>query len=95
MQEQYIPCSRLSCHFQVSGDCYLGIKHNPYYDNGIKFFSSEGTKLSDEIELAIEAELDKDIECVESSVLGKAVRLNDALQQAVILNFVKVHSRTK
>ena len=52
--------------------------HNPYYDNGIKFFSSEGTKLPDEIELAIEAELDKEIECVDSSLLGKASRLTDA-----------------
>ncbi|MCV5747255.1 phosphoglucosamine mutase, partial [Escherichia coli] len=52
--------------------------HNPYYDNGIKFFSSEGTKLPDDIELAIEAELDKEIECVESAELGKATRLNDA-----------------
>ncbi|MCF9378291.1 phosphoglucosamine mutase, partial [Vibrio parahaemolyticus] len=50
----------------------------PYYDNGIKFFSYEGTKLPDDIELAIEAELDKDIECVESAELGKASRMVDA-----------------
>lgn len=56
----------------------ISASHNPYYDNGIKFFSSEGTKLPDNVELAIEAELDKPIECVESSQLGKASRLVDA-----------------
>lgn len=56
----------------------ISASHNPYYDNGIKFFSSEGTKLPDSVELAIEAELDKPIECVESSQLGKASRLVDA-----------------
>lgn len=56
----------------------ISASHNPYYDNGIKFFSSEGTKLPDDVELAIEAELDKPIECVESSQLGKASRLVDA-----------------
>ena len=56
----------------------ISASHNPYYDNGIKFFSSEGTKLPDDVELEIEAELDKPIECVESSLLGKASRLVDA-----------------
>ncbi|MCX9490717.1 phosphoglucosamine mutase, partial [Vibrio cholerae] len=56
----------------------ISASHNPYYDNGIKFFSYEGTKLPDDIELAIEAELDKDIECVESAELGKASRMVDA-----------------
>ena len=64
--------------FRAEAGIVISASHNPFYDNGIKFFSSEGTKLSDDIELAIEAELDKDIECVESSALGKAVRLNDA-----------------
>lgn len=56
----------------------ISASHNPYEDNGIKFFSSSGTKLSDEIELAIEAELDKEIVCVESKNLGKAERVEDA-----------------
>jgi phosphoglucosamine mutase len=56
----------------------ISASHNPYYDNGIKFFSAEGTKLPDEVELAIEEELEKDIECVASAELGKASRLTDA-----------------
>ncbi|MCW8345265.1 phosphoglucosamine mutase [Vibrio sp. ZSDZ65] len=64
--------------FRAEAGIVISASHNPYYDNGIKFFSSEGTKLPDAIELAIEAELDKDIECVESAQLGKASRLNDA-----------------
>ncbi|OCH73554.1 phosphoglucosamine mutase [Vibrio breoganii] len=64
--------------FRAEAGIVISASHNPYYDNGIKFFSSEGTKLPDDIELAIEAELDKDIECVESALLGKASRMNDA-----------------
>ncbi len=56
----------------------ISASHNAYPDNGIKFFSSEGTKLSDEVELAIEAELEKEMECVDSSSLGKAERVGDA-----------------
>jgi phosphoglucosamine mutase len=56
----------------------ISASHNPYYDNGIKFFSSEGAKLSDEIEHAIEAELDKPMQVMESAMLGKARRINDA-----------------
>ncbi len=56
----------------------ISASHNPYYDNGIKFFSSKGTKLSDEIEHAIEAELENDMVTVESSKLGKARRIKDA-----------------
>ncbi len=64
--------------FRAEAGIVISASHNPYYDNGIKFFSSEGTKLPDEVELAIEAELDKEIECVESALLGKASRLTDA-----------------
>jgi len=56
----------------------ISASHNAYPDNGIKFFSSEGTKLSDEVEVAIEAELEKEMECVDSSSLGKAERVEDA-----------------
>ena len=52
--------------------------HNPFEDNGIKFFSAEGTKLPDAIELAIEAELDKPMQVMASAKLGKARRINDA-----------------
>ena len=56
----------------------ISASHNPYYDNGIKFFSAEGTKLPDEVELAIEAELEKEMVCNDSASLGKAVRVKDA-----------------
>lgn len=56
----------------------ISASHNPYYDNGIKFFNGQGSKLGDEIELAIEAELDKVMETVEPSALGKAERVVDA-----------------
>lgn len=56
----------------------ISASHNPYHDNGIKFFSDSGTKLPDEVELEIEAELDKGFSCVESQELGKAWRLEDA-----------------
>ena len=56
----------------------ISASHNPYYDNGIKFFSGTGTKLPDEIELAIEAALAMPLVTVESSDLGKASRIDDA-----------------
>lgn len=56
----------------------ISASHNPYMDNGIKFFSAQGTKLSDEIEYEIESELNKDISTVSSSELGKAKRIEDA-----------------
>jgi len=56
----------------------ISASHNPYYDNGIKFFSSDGTKLSDETEQAIEAELENEMVTVDSSQLGKARRIKDA-----------------
>ncbi len=57
----------------------ISASHNPHEDNGIKFFSAKGEKLSDEVELAIEAELDKPFSTVSSEHLGKAQRVNDAL----------------
>jgi phosphoglucosamine mutase len=56
----------------------ISASHNPYQDNGIKFFSAKGDKLSDEFELSIEAELEKTMGCVNSKELGKAYRLDDA-----------------
>ncbi len=56
----------------------ISASHNPYYDNGIKFFDSAGNKLPDEIELAIERQLEADMRCVESNELGKAMRIEDA-----------------
>lgn len=56
----------------------ISASHNGYADNGIKFFSGEGTKLPDDVEAAIEAELEHEIVTVESSRLGKAERVKDA-----------------
>ena len=56
----------------------ISASHNPHEDNGIKFFSGRGEKLSDEVELAIEAEFDKPLETVASAELGRATRLGDA-----------------
>jgi phosphoglucosamine mutase len=56
----------------------ISASHNPFYDNGIKFFSSLGTKLPDDIEHAIEAELDKPMRVMESASLGKVRRIKDA-----------------
>ncbi len=56
----------------------VSASHNPYEDNGIKFFSDSGSKLPDSWELAVEAELDRAEGCVDSEQLGKARRLDDA-----------------
>ncbi|GAC28269.1 phosphoglucosamine mutase [Brumicola pallidula] len=64
--------------FRSEAGIVISASHNPYYDNGIKFFSSTGQKLDDTIELAIEAQLEKPIVCVESDKLGKATRISDA-----------------
>ncbi len=56
----------------------ISASHNPYYDNGIKFFSAEGAKLPDDIEHAIEAELEKPMQVMDSAKLGKARRIDDA-----------------
>lgn len=56
----------------------ISASHNPYYDNGIKFFSAQGTKLPDEIEYAIEAALAQPMQVMDSAQLGKAKRVDDA-----------------
>src|SRR5438876_5926216 len=56
----------------------ISASHNPFEDNGIKFFSAAGTKLPDSVEQAIEAELDGPVHCVVSQQLGKARRVSDA-----------------
>ena len=56
----------------------ISASHNPFYDNGIKFFSARGTKLADEVELAIEAAIDQPIRCVASADLGRVRRIDDA-----------------
>lgn len=57
----------------------ISASHNPHHDNGIKFFSAKGEKLSDGVELAIEQEVDADFVTVASERLGKATRIDDAV----------------
>lgn len=64
--------------FRAEAGIVISASHNPYDDNGIKFFSIDGTKLPDEVEEAIEAEMEKPITCVESAELGRANRIVDA-----------------
>lgn len=56
----------------------ISASHNPHFDNGVKFFSADGDKLSDEIEAQIEAQLEHDLVCVAPEQLGRARRIDDA-----------------
>ena len=56
----------------------ISASHNPYFDNGIKFFSSEGKKLPDHLQDQINQELEKEIEIEDTASLGKSVRVKDA-----------------
>lgn len=64
--------------FRSEAGIVISASHNPYYDNGIKFFSAGGYKLDDDIEMAIESMMDEPMTCVASNKLGKASRINDA-----------------
>lgn len=68
----------LTSTFRASAGIVISASHNPFYDNGLKFFSAEGSKLPDEVELEIEAMMDKDMTTVDSADLGRAVRIDDA-----------------
>ena len=63
---------------RLSAGVVISASHNPYEDNGIKFFSASGNKLPDAIELEIEAALNEPMSCVASEKLGRAKRLEDA-----------------
>jgi phosphoglucosamine mutase len=56
----------------------ISASHNPYYDNGIKFFSAQGNKLPDDVEHAIEECIDQPMNCVPAADLGRARRIDDA-----------------
>ncbi|MCG8382748.1 MAG: phosphoglucosamine mutase [Gammaproteobacteria bacterium] len=64
--------------FRAAAGIVISASHNPYYDNGLKFFGTDGKKLPDETEFAIEAMLDQAISTVDSAHLGKVARLGDA-----------------
>ena len=63
---------------RLSAGIVISASHNPYEDNGIKFFSADGNKLPDDTERAIEVRLQEPISCAPSNRLGKAWRVNDA-----------------
>ncbi|GHC45322.1 phosphoglucosamine mutase [Alcaligenes pakistanensis] len=63
---------------RLTAGIVISASHNPYYDNGIKFFSAQGTKLPDEIELKIEQAIDQPMRWVKSESLGRARRLADS-----------------
>lgn len=56
----------------------ISASHNPYYDNGIKFFSAQGSKLPDSLERAIEAGIEQEMHCADSADLGRVRRIDDA-----------------
>lgn len=64
--------------FHAQAGIVISASHNPFDDNGIKFFSGKGTKLPDDLELAIEAEMELPMQTVPSDQLGKAQRIEDA-----------------
>lgn len=64
--------------FQANAGIVISASHNPYYDNGIKFFSAAGSKLPDDLELEIERLVDMPMEVVDSASLGKVFRVEDA-----------------
>jgi phosphoglucosamine mutase len=68
---------------RLSAGVVISASHNLFEDNGIKFFSAQGDKFSDEIELLIEKELESPMGCVSSAQLGKAFRLDDAVGRYV------------
>src|SRR6476661_2090223 len=64
---------------RLSAGIVISASHNPFEDNGIKFFSAGGTKLPDAVEQEIEYEMEKPLECMNSARLGKARRVDDAV----------------
>lgn len=64
--------------FQADAGIVISASHNPFYDNGIKFFSADGSKLPDSLELEIERLVDEPMVVVDSASLGKVFRVEDA-----------------
>lgn len=65
--------------FRASAGIVITASHNPFQDNGIKFFSADGDKLPDDVELAIEAQIEQPLKTVDASALGRVKRVDDAL----------------
>ncbi|SPT69995.1 Phosphoglucosamine mutase [Anaerobiospirillum thomasii] len=70
--------SYLTRAFRADLGVVISASHNPYYDNGIKFFSAEGTKLPDDVELEIEKALEEEMVLADPSNFGRAYRQDDA-----------------
>lgn len=70
--------SYLTRTFSAEAGIVISASHNPFADNGIKFFGPDGKKLDDELEAQIEALVDEPLVCVDADKLGKARRINDA-----------------
>ncbi|MBK8974190.1 MAG: phosphoglucosamine mutase [Hahellaceae bacterium] len=70
--------AHLTRTYRAVAGIVISASHNPYNDNGVKFFSSQGMKLPDEVELAIEEQLAQPMTLIDSSQLGKAARFEDA-----------------
>lgn len=70
--------AHLTRSFHADAGVVISASHNPYFDNGVKFFSSAGEKLPDEVQQAIEAELEKDIVIDDPLNIGKSFRVDDA-----------------
>jgi phosphoglucosamine mutase len=68
----------LTRNFRAAAGVVISASHNPFYDNGIKFFSDQGSKLADAVEAEIERLLDQPIRCVPSEHMGRASRIHDA-----------------
>ena len=68
---------------RLDGGVMISASHNVYSDNGIKFFAEGGVKLSDDMELAVEAELEKDLRTLPSSQLGRARRIEGAADRYI------------
>jgi phosphoglucosamine mutase len=68
----------LTRELRASAGIVISASHNPYWDNGVKFFCGKGEKLADEVELAIERELDAPVSTVTPERIGKAARVDDA-----------------
>lgn len=68
----------LTSTFRAAAGIVISASHNPFYDNGLKFFSTDGTKLPDELELEIEAMMKEEMTTVDSKDLGRARRVEDA-----------------
>ncbi|HZH43948.1 MAG TPA: phosphoglucosamine mutase [Lysobacter sp.] len=75
--------AHLTRSLRADGGIVISASHNPHHDNGIKFFSAQGEKLDDDMELAIEAALDAPFRTVPSEQLGQAIRTRDAVGRYV------------